>query len=190
MIDQLKRARRLVERNPSPAQAKAGNYAKAKFDWQGLRITLENPKGSTRRGYDADGNVTWERRMPFDYGYLNGTDGADGDQVDCFIGPALDSELVFVVNQLGKDGEFDEHKVMLGFNNERAAREAYQANYPKGWKVGPIESLPLQAFKKWLEGGKRRKPIEVEVVTKSMVPQLYLKSTKVVAPDSRDSSTQ
>jgi len=52
-----------------------------------------------------------------DYGYIEGTVGADGDEVDCYLGPDTQSKVVFVVDQgrLGDSSEFDEHKVFLGY---------------------------------------------------------------------------
>ena len=42
-------------------------------------------------------------------------------------------EKRFVVDQYNEDGSFDEHKVMLGFNEAADAETAYFANYDKDW---------------------------------------------------------
>ena len=59
-----------------------------------------------------------------------------------------------------KKGEFDETKVMLGFNSKEEAKEAYLSNYSPGWKgFRKITSVPLNVFKKWLyRGRKQRQP--------------------------------
>lgn len=93
--------------------------------------------------------------MVHDYGYIKGTTGSDDDHVDVFIGPHLDSELVFVVNQVDPaTGDFDEHKCLFGFTNEAAAIEGYLANYEEGWTgLGDIKPLTLDDFKEWLASG-------------------------------------
>ena len=53
------------------------------------------------------------------YGYIRGTEGVDGDHIDVFLSDDIDGwngRRVFVVDQYNEDGSFDEHKVMLGFN--------------------------------------------------------------------------
>jgi N12 class adenine-specific DNA methylase len=92
------------------------------------------------------------------------TKGADGECVDCFIGPHPESELVFVVDQCDRAGAFDEHKIMLGFQNEQEARAGYLSAYSKGWKCGPIKALTMPAFKKWLEEGHTGKAIEGQAI--------------------------
>lgn len=145
----LAAAGRVVDPKPTEAQRDAGNYAKGEVRWKGLRVTIENPKGSVRRGRD------WSQRMNDSYGYFNGYVGRDGDQVDVFVcDEDLDSELVFVVNSTTREGKFDEHKVVIGVTNEAKAREVYSRNYPAGWKgLGSVKAMTLVDFKDWLEHG-------------------------------------
>lgn len=149
----LRAARKATDTTPSEAQQEAGNYAKGRFRWQGLDISLENPEGSVRRGVDASGKA-WETKMKHDYGYFRRTVGADSDHVDCFIGPSLQSDRVFVVNQIDPETKkFDEHKVMIGFVDEAEARAGYLANYSDDWKgLGSLKSMSLDQFKTWLQG--------------------------------------
>lgn len=98
-----------------------------------LTISIENPAGSIRSGVAKDG-THWRSQMPYDYGFINGTKGADGDEVDVFVGPTPGGKL-FVINQVEPTtGEFDEHKVMLGFASEFDALAAYRNAYQPGWK--------------------------------------------------------
>ncbi|MFM5335758.1 PLxRFG domain-containing protein [Aeromonas enteropelogenes] len=159
---QIEAARAEVAPAPTEAQKEAGNYKKGHITLQGLDIALENPKGSTRSGTDQNGH-TWQSTLAHDYGYIKRTTGADGDQVDVFIGDQPDSETVFVVDQIDpRSGAFDEHKVMLGFADEAAARAGYLANYEKGWKgLGAIKAMSLDAFKQWLNDGGTTKPVSV-----------------------------
>ena len=47
---ELERERKKVNTNPSEAQKKSGNYAMGHINILGFQITIENPKGSYRRG--------------------------------------------------------------------------------------------------------------------------------------------
>lgn len=145
--------------NPTEAQAKAGNYKKGSAKLNGFDISIENPVGSTRSGTAKDG-TKWETTMGSHYGYFKGTEGADGDQVDVFIGPRPDLDTVFVVDQIDPEtGMFDEHKVMMGYPNIEAARAGYLANYDKDWKgLQAITEMPLATFRNWVKSREARKP--------------------------------
>ncbi|WP_235656255.1 LPD38 domain-containing protein [Aeromonas caviae] len=160
----IEAARSEVAPEPTEAQKEAGNYKKGHLKLQGLDIALENPKGSTRSGIDPDGKE-WQSTMAHDYGYIKRTLGADGDHVDVFIGDKPDSETVYVVDQVDpKTGKFDEHKVMMGFADEQAAREGYLGNYEAGWKgLGAIKAMPVESFKRWVKEGDTTKPVAKKV---------------------------
>lgn len=144
------------KRCPTAEQIRAGNYAKGHLWAFGLPLVIETPMYQPRCG-KADGKP-FATVQQAHYGYIRGTKGADGDAVDCFIGQALDSELVFVVNQHNKAGEFDEHKVMLGFLDVESARMAYLGSYELGWTgLGSIVPASLRAFKRWLKTGASKK---------------------------------
>jgi len=152
----LTEARRQTNTSPTEAQAEAGNYKKGRYTWKGVTIAIENPKGSTRSGTDGDGKE-WSIKMKWDYGYFTRSDGKDGDEVDVFVGPHQDSELVFVINQVDpKTKKFDEHKVVVGATNEWHARRVYNANYESGWEgLGSIRAMTLPDFKEWLKDPKQ-----------------------------------
>lgn len=154
----LKRARKEVDLNASENMQKAGNYAKGHVKILGFNITIENPKGSYRKGKDRNGKE-WKTLMHNDYGYFVRTLGKDGDAIDVFIGPNLKSEKIFPIDQF-INGEFDETKVMLGFDNKEEAKKAYLSNYEKDWKgFKYITEVDLDTFKKWLyDGYRQRKP--------------------------------
>ena len=152
----LKHQEALVHTAPTEAQKRKGNYRMGHVFIQGLDVSIESPKGSTRRGVTKDG-VKWETKMKNSYGYIRNAarSEADGDHVDVFIGTHPDSEVVFVIDQIEPStGKFDEHKCMVGFLNEKDARDAYAANYQKGWKgFDAITSLTMDQFKKWIIDG-------------------------------------
>lgn len=145
-----------VETNPTEAQKEAGNYKKGHIKVDGMNITIEQPKGSIRRGKDASGKE-WESEMHNTYGYIRGTEGVDGDHIDIFLSDNPNEGNVFVVDQVNKDGSFDEHKVMYGFADKESAREAYLSNYEDGWQgLGNITEVSKEEFKKWIGSSKRK----------------------------------
>jgi hypothetical protein len=150
-----------VDHSPSKAQIAAGNYRKEHKLVQGLDISIENKKGSERSGTDGRGHA-WRCVMPADYGYIKRTTGADGDHVDVYLGPDLESPMVFVVNQCDhRTGDFDEHKVMIGFDSERDALRCYEAAFSDGKgrdRCSSIETMSMDAFKAWLASGKTLRP--------------------------------
>lgn len=128
----------------------ANDKTKKKRNWRGLSINVEHPAGTTRKGVSPDG-YKWEREMLFDYGHFKGVDGADGDGLDCYVGPDEDSDLAFVVNQLFEDGTFDEHKVMLGFRDQGTATQGYLAHMPPGWsRFDPVRPMTVAELRHWL----------------------------------------
>ena len=144
---------------PTEKQKEAGNYKKGHVYVKGMKISIEQPKGSIRKGTDGKGKE-WKTKMSNHYGYFSRTVGKDGDHVDVFLGPEIDDfDKVFVVDQK-VNGKFDESKVMLGFKDIESAKQAYLNNYDKDWKgFWKITGVPLEIFKVWLyRGRKQRQP--------------------------------
>ena len=145
-----------VDTNPTDAQKEAGNYKKGHIKVDGLDITIEQPKGSIRRGTDVNGKQ-WESEMHNTYGYIRGTESVDGDHIDIFLSDNPTEGKVFVVDQVNKDGSFDEHKVMYGFSDMESARQAYLSNYEEGWQgLGNITEVSKEDFKAWIDSSKRK----------------------------------
>lgn len=156
----LKSAIEETETNPSDAQKESGNYKKGHIKFGGYDYTIENPKGSTRSGKDADGKE-WKVTMHDTYGYIRGKFGKDGDHLDMFINDKADLDNwngdVFVVDQVNPDGSFDEHKVMYGYDSMNDAKKAYLANYSDGWRgLGNITGASKDEFDKWLDTSNRK----------------------------------
>lgn len=137
---------------PTPEQIESGEYPKGKFRLHDLPIQIENPKGSIRRSKPGAAKK-WENEMFAHYGDIEGTIGADGDPLDVFIGEKPESTRVFVIDQPAENGGFDEHKIMIGFENKLQATNMYRRHYPKGWKVGHVTELSVDEFKEWLRDG-------------------------------------
>lgn len=150
-------AREEVNTEPTEAQKEAGNYKKGHIQLDGYEISIENPKGSIRKGTDASGKE-WQQVMNNDYGYIRMTEGVDGDHIDVFLSDNPTEGNVFVIDQRNpQTGEFDEHKVMYGFNSAEEARAAYLANYEEGWQgLGAITEVTKDEFRKWIDSSHRK----------------------------------
>ena len=133
----------------------------------GLDISIENPVGSLRHGYDEDGNEMWTTRMRSHYGYIKGTVGKDKDHLDVFIKPGVtaadDIRHVHIVDQRDpKTGKFDEHKVLIGWDTVNDARKGYYENYERGWKgLMNISKMDIDSFRDWASSpSKTAKPVK------------------------------
>ena len=145
-----------TDTEPTEAQKEAGNYKKGHVKIDGYEVTIEQPKGSVRRGRDASGKQ-WEQEMHNTYGYIRGTEGVDGDHIDVFLSDDPSQGDVFVIDQVNEDGSFDEHKVMYGFPDIESARKAYLSNYKDGWRgLGAITQVSKDEFKKWIRSSHRK----------------------------------
>ena len=157
----IKTASADVNTEPTEEQKEAGNYKKGHVQVGTFDITIEQPQGSVRKGTDADGKQ-WESKMHNTYGYFRGTEGVDGDHIDVFLSNDIDGwngRKVYVVDQYNPDGTFDEHKVMLGFNDMDEAKSDYLANYEKGWEDGRrivVSATNLEDFEKWIDSSHRK----------------------------------
>lgn len=157
----IKTASADVNTEPTEAQKEAGNYKKGHVQVGTFDITIEQPEGSVRKGTDANGKQ-WESKMHNTYGYFRGTEGVDGDHIDVFLSNDIDGwngRKVYVVDQYNPDGSFDEHKVMLGFNDMDEAKSDYLANYEKGWEDGRrivVSATNLEDFEKWIDSSHRK----------------------------------
>ncbi len=141
-----------TDTDASDAQREAQNYRMGLANIDGLRIRIENPAGSTRSGVAKDG-TEWHTVLKHHYGYVAGTDGFDGDEVDVFVNPEQPvTGKVFVVKQVDPTtGKFDEDKALCGWRTASAAKDAYHANFQDGWKgFGTIEEMSWTKFKEWV----------------------------------------
>ena len=152
-----------VDTNPTEAQKEAGNYKKGHVTIGDFDITIDNPAGSVRSGVNKETGEKWETKMANAYGYILNTESADGDHIDVFLAEDMDwwdARRVFVIDQTKEDGSFDEHKVMLGFNDGHDAMRAYLANYDAAWaEKHPglrISEVNIEDFNKWIQSSHRK----------------------------------
>ncbi len=185
--EEIKKEEKKVNVTPTEGQRQAGNYKKGHVRIDGHDISIEQPKGSVRRGKDADGKE-WEQKMNNTYGYIRGTESVDGDHIDVFLSDDPEKGDVYVVDQINRDGSFDEHKVMYGFSSEEEAKRAYLSNYEKGWKgLGQVTHMTKEEFKDWINSSRRKtKPAsEYFYVFKNRQP---VSDAQVGSPVSHDDS--
>lgn len=120
--------------------------------FQGLSVNIENLRGSTRHG------KTFHQRMTAPYGYIRNTEGADGDAVDCFVGPVNDAPMVYVVHtKIPGTGEYDEDKCFLGFESALAAQKCFFENYDNPDFFESMEKFTIGDFKRKLKSLRGRK---------------------------------
>lgn len=153
-------------RQPSQAQAEAGNYRHGHVtNLLGMDVAIETPLGAARTGTGKDGKP-WSVDMPAHYGRIKGTVGADGEEMDIYIGPEPSpTKPVYIVDQIDPEtGKFDEHKVIVGVNNETEAEELYLSGFSDNAakRLGAITEMSLPQFHAWLEGGKTAEPLTYE----------------------------
>lgn len=161
---QIAEAAASAEPNPTEAQKEAGNYRKGHQNWRGLGLTFETAEGETRTGKGPDGKE-WSVKMPAHYGYLKRTEGADGENLDFYMGPNTDSDSVFVVDQVDAEtGRFDEHKIIFGTDNQLQAAELYAAGFSDGkgpQRMGAITQLTMEQFKNALRNADWQLPTSI-----------------------------
>ena len=162
---------------PTKEVSKTGDYIKARLEVCGLVVNIENPYGSFRTGTDFKGK-SWAIELKDSYGEIYDTEGADGDAIDIFVKPHLtvddieNIDKIYVIDQINpNNGEFDEHKCVLGYSSIEDATSAYLSNYSDGWKgLGAITPMTLKMFKLWLRRGNTTKPIayKPDVISESV----------------------
>jgi len=169
--------------DPTPAQIESGNYKKDHLSLQGLRIAIENLKGSRRKGVDRGGS-RWSVKMPADYGYIKAHEGKDGDDVDVYIGPNRDGFMVYIINQ--KDpgtGRFDEHKCMIGFRQKKKAIATYLKGFSDGSgirRIMGVKSMTMPQFKAWLSvPANLKKQASAKEQLKDFIAQTFGKTARL-----------
>lgn len=169
------------EKEDRPVPTKISKLAfklQGKITFQGLPIAIENKAGSVRKGVDPDG-TPWRTKMKLDYGYIKGTEGADGEGVDCYVGPDEDADSAFVVHQKNpKTGKYDEDKVMLGFSSKAEAKDAFGQHYDDPSRfLGPIDEVSMRRLNKLVAA--KGKLVKISAVT----VQGFLQEVQKVAFD-------
>ncbi len=139
-----------VSAQASVVQTQAGEGVVKRYDFAGLSIAVENPRGTVRRWVDSNGAETGSTSMLHDYGFIDGHIGSDKEELDCYVGPFESASDVHIVHQL-KAPDFkarDEDKIMLGFADAASAKQAFLAHRNDGARsFGTMTTMPLDTFK-------------------------------------------
>jgi hypothetical protein len=101
----------------------------AKVAWKGLTIAIEYQPG----------DICFNREMQVAYGYIENFIGADKEALDVYLGNKIASDRVFQIDQLKRDGSFDEHKFMLWFKDIEEAKSAFLNQMPAELFGGIVE---------------------------------------------------
>lgn len=146
---------RVAHETLTPPLEKLAYKLQGHTDVQGLRIAIENRKGSVRKGKDSDGHE-WRTKMKAPYGYIVGTKGADDEPVDAYVGPDKKSPDAYVVHQHKDTGKgYDEDKVIIGVRSKKEAKELYLKHYDSPKFLGPISRVSMERLKQ-LVASKRK----------------------------------
>ena len=138
----------LSELNVSNGQVTKKGENTTRLTYQGLPITIENDEGSIRRWKNNAGE-TGKVTMFYKYGFLEGTVGADNEEIDCFVGHNPYASTVYVI-RLGKDDR--EEKIFLGFNSLPEVKSVFLMHYNYNEEyLGNITEMPMYLFKETLE---------------------------------------
>lgn len=124
------------------------------IDFLGLKIAIEYPVGSTKKGVNKKTGEEWSRDYHHDYGYIVGSLGADGDNLDCFVCPdRCEDGDIFIVQQLTPDGSrYDEDKCMIGYQSEDEAVEAFKLHcHSPDTMFGGVTIMDVEDFLNQLE---------------------------------------
>lgn len=119
-----------------------------RMKWHGFDVSIETGKGMYREGVDNDG-TPFRVKMKHDYGYLRRTEGADGEQLDVFVGDHPQAQQVHVIHTMKAPDfkEYDEDKCFLDFESPHHAMQAFFANYgDQPQHYGSIESMDVDQF--------------------------------------------
>lgn len=115
----------------------------------GMDISIETDKGEVRNWFDPNSGEHGSTTMKYPYGYIKRTKGADDEQIDVYVGPDTTSDSVFIIKQMAAPDfkEYDEDKVMLGFESEKQAKMAYLQHYNDEKFLGSIKTMSVDEFK-------------------------------------------
>ena len=136
------------------ARRVANDPAVATVRWNGIPVDIEWAAGSVRKYEDSD----YARYVvpPYSYGYIRGTAGEDGEELDCFVNPdSQDVDNVYIVAQRAGAyeaeggaalGSFDEFDLVLGASDESEAEAVMRLHYNKE-QVGSVFAVPVAEFR-------------------------------------------
>lgn len=138
-------------------EIQAGKKLAERTEFQGLQLSIENKKGSVRKGEDPHFGP-WEVEFQVPYGYIRNTMGSDGQHVDVFLGPNPKATMAYVVHirKTPDYKKYDEDKALLGFDSAQEAKRTFLQHYNDERFFGGMEAMPMEEFKEKVLGTKGR----------------------------------
>ena len=119
------------------------------IDFFGMPICIEIIRGGVKYSKTFKGEP-WQRTLKCDYGYFDGVTGADGEYLDCYVGPdyEMPESKVYVIRQMRPDGsEFDEDKIIIGCMEEIDAKNLYMEHCHSEKCFGGIKEYTIDQFR-------------------------------------------
>lgn len=97
--------------------------------YHSIEVVIDRPVGTTQKGINSEGQE-WSRTYTAPYGYIENTQGGDGEPLDVFLGPDETVHEAHWATQMKADKSFDEYKLFLGYPSKAAATKAYTDHIP------------------------------------------------------------
>lgn len=115
------------------------------YDFQGLTVFVENPAGFVRHWENPHNGKAGDTRMLCDYGFITGTEGKDGDALDCFVGPDHSAPMAYIIHQRKAPDfkDYDEDKIIFGVASKAEAIRVYLAHFDDPRYLGPVTAMPV-----------------------------------------------
>ena len=137
----------------SSEEEKNDRMVQKHIDFFGMPVCVEIIKGGVKYSKSFNGEP-WQRTLKCDYGYFEDVNGADGDFLDCYIGPdyTMPESKVYIVKQMRPDGsEFDEDKIIIGCLSLQDAKALYMSHCHSEKCFGGIKEFTIDEFRKILD---------------------------------------
>lgn len=118
-------------------------------------LVIEYLKGDVRRKVREDGSEV-VNVMPAAYGRIRQTTDVHGEDLDVYINQSdtfNPDAQVYIIDQVGTNNVFDEHKVMIGFPSAESAQAIYLDVCIPGIapvKIGAVTSMNHEEFFEWV----------------------------------------
>jgi hypothetical protein len=120
-----------------------------RIDFNGLPCCIETGRSRCREWHNPQDGTQGMSRMLLPYGYIEDTLGADGDELDVFVGIDRQAPEVYVVHTTKAPGftEYDEDKCFAGLASAEEALRCFHASYSEPRFFGSMSVWPFEDFK-------------------------------------------
>ncbi len=168
----VERAAAVAAQDHTHEQGEARNVAFGHAMWAGLPISLEAPAGGVRKGINKRTGKPYEGRVGAATGFIPGVKGADGDDLDVYIGPNPENPNVWVLDEVdAKTKKFRQTKSFIGFNGPAEAVDAYlKTDNKSAEQIGGLTPMLRPQFVDWVQNGDHKKPVRGGTATSQQQP--------------------